>query len=133
LSENKKHNLFFIFLSCLAQPLQRLAEEPIHIQDFRLILFPLKQFINQAIGSKAHTIVLLKFIAANAPHRLNTFLLAHRRQVIANIPMAELIIRPVNVIRRRYNHKEFLFLCHFFHNLGIPHTFMLRKDPDAHQ
>ena len=112
--------------------LQKCIKEPIHIQDFRFIVISLKQFIQQAIRAKADAIILLQFIAANASHRLYAFFLAHASKVVPNITMTELIIRAVNIIRRRDNHKQFMFLRQLFHDFRIFHTFVRRKDPDAH-
>ena len=75
------------------------AKQLTHIDGLNVMFLTLKQILDHVIVAKPDRIRLLNVISTNTPHRLHRFLLCHVFEVLANEPMAKLIVRSVDIIR----------------------------------
>ena len=108
-------------------------KEPRHIDRLQIMRHRLKQSHHNLIITEPNRILLLYLIAPDAPHRLNNLLLCHMRQILPNKPMTERIVCPINIIRRRDNQEQPLFVCQPLHDLHILCVRIRREHPDTHQ
>ena len=113
----------------------RRHKQPVHRADFRLILTSHRRedMTQNRVVANADGIILLNRTAPDTPHRLNRLLLRHPLQVFPDIPVAELIIGSVDIVRRGYNQVQFLMLRKRLHNIRIFLVGGIRDCADSHK
>jgi len=76
-----------------------------HINSLQIQFGFLEESLNHIVITEPDGIVLLNIISPNTPHGLKCLLLRHFCEVLTNKPMAELVVRTINIVRRGNNNK----------------------------
>ena len=108
-------------------------QKPAHILRLNVVLLFLKQIMDYTVISKPDRIFLLNVVATHATQRLDRLLLRHIHQILPHHLVTKLIVRAINVVRRRDNNQKPFLKREFFHNLRIKRVLRGLERPDPQQ